>query len=75
MSLMESFLWVCAKESGSPRAWGAEKEAAPQSTWSLGSQVPCVLIGVHGEAAFASHQARLSSDTYSHVAWFVPPVL
>lgn len=37
--------------------------------WLPGS---CILIGVHGEAVLASHQARLSLGRSLHITWFVP---
>lgn len=40
MSLMASFLWAYAKESGSPRAWGAGKEAALRAHGALAPRFP-----------------------------------
>lgn len=58
VSLMESCRWVHAKESGSLRTQGPGRETAPQSMWSLGSQVPCVPSRVSHEAVL--HHTRHS---------------
>lgn len=75
MSPMESFLWARAKDSGILRAQGARNEAIPPSTCCLGSQGPCVLIGVPSVAAPASHQAWPSLGRYLPGTWFVPTLL
>lgn len=64
VSLMESFRWVHAKKSGSLRTQGSGKETAPQSTWSLSSQVPCVPSRVSNEAVLRhTRHSPLRLDT------------